>query len=164
MSKTTVLLSAIFLSFLTPILAVQKSTQHLDSENPALFQAMIEKIDEAEVLADRWILKAPAYYFSKRMDATIPEIGNHYRNLLHAVSSKIDSGVQTRKGIAGYISAQSYFSDQDIEQVINEIPLKRKGEASDITEAICYLVEAPYVNGQILSVDGGRCISASMGA
>jgi pteridine reductase len=58
----------------------------------------------------------------------------------------------------------SGISGQDINQVINEIPLKRKGEVSDITDAICYLVEAPYVNGQILSVDGGRCISASLGA
>ena len=58
----------------------------------------------------------------------------------------------------------SGISGQDINQVVNEIPLKRKGEVSDITDAICYLVEAPYVNGQILSVDGGRCISASMGA
>lgn len=56
------------------------------------------------------------------------------------------------------------ISQQDIAQVVNEIPLKRKGEASDIADAICYLIEAPYVNGQILSVDGGRCISASQGA
>jgi len=56
------------------------------------------------------------------------------------------------------------ISNQDINHVINEIPLKRKGEASDIADAICYLVTAPYVNGQILSVDGGRCISASIGA
>jgi len=56
------------------------------------------------------------------------------------------------------------ISTQDINHVINEIPLKRKGEASDIAQAICYLVTAPYVSGQILSVDGGRCISASIGA
>lgn len=58
----------------------------------------------------------------------------------------------------------SGISDQDINQIVNEIPLARKGEASDITAAICYLVDAPYVNGQILSVDGGRCVSASLGA
>jgi pteridine reductase len=56
------------------------------------------------------------------------------------------------------------ISNHDINHVIDEIPLKRKGEAADIADAICYLVSAPYVNGQILSVDGGRSISASIGA
>ena len=45
------------------------------------------------------------------------------------------------------------------ESIIRQIPLKRPGEPRDIATAVLYLVrDAPYVNGQILAVDGGRSV------
>ncbi|NRA62433.1 MAG: SDR family oxidoreductase, partial [Psychrobium sp.] len=58
----------------------------------------------------------------------------------------------------------SGISDDDIARVVNDIPLARKGNAQDIAQAIAYLVQAPYVSGQILTVDGGRQHKASLGA
>lgn len=41
--------------------------------------------------------------------------------------------------------------------VLDRVPLGRRGEPSDIAAAVIFLVrDAPYVNGQILPVDGGR--------
>jgi pteridine reductase len=41
--------------------------------------------------------------------------------------------------------------------VLDQVPLARSGEPSDIAAAVLFLVrDAPYVNGQILPVDGGR--------
>jgi pteridine reductase len=37
-------------------------------------------------------------------------------------------------------------------------PLGRAGEPSDIAAAVSYLLNAPYVTGQVLTVDGGRMI------
>ncbi len=45
------------------------------------------------------------------------------------------------------------------ESIIRQIPLKRPGEPRDIATAVLFLVrDAPYVNGQILAVDGGRSV------
>ncbi len=45
------------------------------------------------------------------------------------------------------------------ESIIRQIPLKRPGEPRDIASAVLFLVrDAPYVNGQILAVDGGRSV------
>jgi pteridine reductase len=46
------------------------------------------------------------------------------------------------------------------ERIINQVPLKRVGSAHDIAGAVKFLLlDAPYVTGQILAVDGGREIS-----
>jgi pteridine reductase len=37
-------------------------------------------------------------------------------------------------------------------------PLARRGEPADIADAVLYLVHAPYVTGQVISVDGGRSL------
>lgn len=46
------------------------------------------------------------------------------------------------------------------EQFIRKAPLARTGTPDDITDAVMYLVQAPFVTGQILVVDGGRSIPA----
>lgn len=51
-----------------------------------------------------------------------------------------------------------------IEEVLKSIPLQRKGHMNDIAQAIEYLISAPYVTGQILTIDGGRQQVASKGA
>jgi pteridine reductase len=46
------------------------------------------------------------------------------------------------------------------ERIIKQTPLKRVGSAEDIAGAVKYLMlDAPYVTGQILAVDGGREIA-----
>jgi len=44
-------------------------------------------------------------------------------------------------------------------EILARIPMKRAGDVSDIARAVVFLVEdAPYVTGQMLSVDGGRSL------
>lgn len=46
------------------------------------------------------------------------------------------------------------------ERIVNQVPLKRVGGPEDIAGAVKYLMlEAPYVSGQILAVDGARSIA-----
>ena len=43
---------------------------------------------------------------------------------------------------------------------LEKIPLGQLGDVSDIASAVVYLIEdAPYVNGQIIAVDGGRSLN-----
>ena len=46
------------------------------------------------------------------------------------------------------------------ERIVNQVPLKRVGSPEDIAGAVKFLMlDAPYVTGQILAVDGGREIA-----
>ena len=45
------------------------------------------------------------------------------------------------------------------EDILNTIPLKRKGSAQDIADCVLFLVNTSnYITGQIISVDGGKSI------
>jgi pteridine reductase len=44
------------------------------------------------------------------------------------------------------------------EDYIRKAPLRRTGTPEDITNAVMYLVQTPFVTGQVLVVDGGRSI------
>lgn len=41
-------------------------------------------------------------------------------------------------------------------EILKRIPLGRAGEPHDIARAVAFLVQSPYINGQIIPVDGGR--------
>lgn len=49
------------------------------------------------------------------------------------------------------------LSDKVKEEMANQIPLKRLGQAEDVAEAAAFLVSdaASYITGQVLNVDGG---------
>ena len=56
--------------------------------------------------------------------------------------------------------AADQYPDAERERIINQTPLKRIGSANDIAGAVKYLMlDAPYVTGQILAVDGGRGVA-----
>jgi pteridine reductase len=42
---------------------------------------------------------------------------------------------------------------------IEKIPLKKYGSPADITEAVNYLINAKYVTGQVITVEGGRILN-----
>lgn len=47
------------------------------------------------------------------------------------------------------------------QDILQQIPIGKIGSPQDIAEAIEYLLEARYVTGQIISVDGGRSITSA---
>jgi pteridine reductase len=55
---------------------------------------------------------------------------------------------------------QASLSELTRATIIRQIPLKREGAPEDIARTVNFLIqEAPYINGQILAVDGGRSLS-----
>lgn len=56
--------------------------------------------------------------------------------------------------------ADDEYAATEKHNLTNKVPLKRKGEASDIARTVSFLVaDAPYITGQVLAVDGGRSLS-----
>lgn len=54
---------------------------------------------------------------------------------------------------------ESGVSDADKQEILSRILLRRPGQASDIANAVAYLVQdANYITGQIIVVDGGRTL------
>jgi pteridine reductase len=50
-------------------------------------------------------------------------------------------------------------SDKTRQSIIRQIPLGRPGEPADVAQTVLFLVrDAPYVTGQIITVDGGRSV------
>ena len=55
---------------------------------------------------------------------------------------------------------ESWRDEVSRQRIINQSALKRIGEPDDIARAVQFLLaDAPYVTGQIITVDGGRGIS-----
>lgn len=52
-------------------------------------------------------------------------------------------------------------SEQQKNAVLANVPMQRLGETDDITNAVSFLLNASYVTGQILKIDGGRSLSGN---
>ncbi|GAB57921.1 pteridine reductase [Rheinheimera nanhaiensis] len=53
------------------------------------------------------------------------------------------------------------LQEQDKAAILAQIPLQQLGTPQDIAQALLFLLQSPYINGHILTVDGGRSISGS---
>ncbi|MDX9702136.1 MAG: SDR family oxidoreductase [Candidatus Auribacterota bacterium] len=56
----------------------------------------------------------------------------------------------------GVILAPPDKDEQYLASLITQVPLKRKGEPSDICGAVNFLIANKYITGQILYIDGGE--------
>ena len=50
------------------------------------------------------------------------------------------------------------LTQEETEEVIKEIPIKRMGKPEEIAKAVKWLIETPYITGQTIKIDGGWCI------
>jgi pteridine reductase len=51
-------------------------------------------------------------------------------------------------------------SEEAMRDILQRVPLKRQGSPDDIAGAVAFLaLDAPYVTGQVLAVDGGRMLN-----
>ena len=51
------------------------------------------------------------------------------------------------------------LTEEENKEVLHGTLLKRWGGAEEIVKGVCYLLEADFVTGQILTIDGGRTIA-----
>lgn len=54
---------------------------------------------------------------------------------------------------------ENSMDEQTKQEILAQIPLTELGSAEDIAQAMAYLIQAPYVTGQILAIDGGKSLN-----
>jgi len=58
----------------------------------------------------------------------------------------------------GLVTWPKGFDDAKKERQLSFVPVKRVAMLSEITSAIIFMLENDYITGQVLNIDGGRCI------
>jgi NAD(P)-dependent dehydrogenase (short-subunit alcohol dehydrogenase family) len=76
--------------------------------------------------------------------------------LTRQLAVELSPAIRTNAVAAGPVLPPSGLSVERHQQIAATTLLKRWGEPSDVTSAVRYLVEADYVVGEVLTVDGGE--------
>lgn len=107
-------------------------------------------INIIDIHAERGLLGYPVYSIAKAGLAAMTRV------LAKELAPQIRvNGVSP----GAVIWPEQALSDADKQDIVSRIALQRKGEPEDIAKAVRYLVQdAPYVTGQILTIDGGRTL------
>jgi NAD(P)-dependent dehydrogenase (short-subunit alcohol dehydrogenase family) len=58
----------------------------------------------------------------------------------------------------GIVTWPGDFDELEKQRQLSFIPVRRIGEPQDVAEAVIFLLKNDYITGQVLNVDGGRCI------
>jgi NAD(P)-dependent dehydrogenase (short-subunit alcohol dehydrogenase family) len=75
-----------------------------------------------------------------------------------ALAKELAPSVCVNSIAPGLLTWPESFTDEQKKRQLSFIPLGRKTEAEDITAALIFLLKNDYITGQVLNVDGGRCI------
>lgn len=79
--------------------------------------------------------------------------------LTRALAKELAPSIRVNAIAPGAILWSSETTTVDKHTILSKTPLARLGLVEDIARAVCYLLDAPYVTGQVMNVDGGRSIS-----
>jgi NAD(P)-dependent dehydrogenase (short-subunit alcohol dehydrogenase family) len=58
----------------------------------------------------------------------------------------------------GVVTWPDGFDESQKQQQLLMVPMRRVAQAEEITRAVIFLLKNDYITGQVLNVDGGRCI------
>lgn len=76
--------------------------------------------------------------------------------LVRTVAAKLAPRIRVNAVAPGLVMAPEGLIGERLERFLKDVPLARSGNTDDVVQAIHYLVEATYVTGIVLPVDGGR--------
>ena len=113
---------------------------------PALRDARGAIVNIADLAAfETW----PAYVPHAMTKAAIVQMT---RGLAHALAPD----VRVNAVAPGVVLLPEGWSDADAEHLRRTTPLQRLGTPEDVGQAVLYLLEADFVTGEVIRVDGGR--------
>ena len=71
------------------------------------------------------------------------------------------SGIRVNSIAPGFIDTDmnKCYTKEDVQNIINDTPLEKIGQASDISKCIKWLIEDNFTTGQIIPVNGGLIIN-----
>jgi pteridine reductase len=111
--------------------------------------------DSKIILFSDWSVQSQPYkdYLPYNMAKSAVE------GLTKSLAKELAPKVQVNCIAPGPILKPADLSDEENAEVIKNTPLEKWGGAEEITKAVMYLMDADFVTGQILVVDGGRSIA-----
>jgi NAD(P)-dependent dehydrogenase (short-subunit alcohol dehydrogenase family) len=77
-------------------------------------------------------------------------------NLTRSLARALGPRIRVNAIAPGAVLLPEGFASKAAENLINETPLRRLGAPSDVVDAVRYLVDADFVTGSLVVVDGGR--------
>jgi len=80
-------------------------------------------------------------------------------NLTRALAKEWAPTIRVNALHPGAVLAPPNYTDAQKEKAIERSLLKRWGTAEDVANGVLFLIEADYVTGQALNIDGGRSIN-----
>lgn len=120
---------------------------------PALKEVAGNIVNIIDIHGERPLKNYPVYSIAKA------GLGMMTRSLAKELAPEVRvNGISP--GAILWPEKQAEVTENTKATIIRQIPLKRQGAPEDIATAALFLArDAPYVNGQILAVDGGRSLS-----
>jgi pteridine reductase len=76
--------------------------------------------------------------------------------LVRTLAATLAPRIRVNAIAPGLVLAPDDLSDEALQRFLRDVPLGRSGSTDDVVQAIHFLVDAPYVTGVTLQVDGGR--------
>jgi pteridine reductase len=78
--------------------------------------------------------------------------------MTRALAKALAPDVRVNAVAPGVVLLPEGWSDESAERLRTTTPLARLGTPEDVAGAVAYLLEADYVTGETIRVDGGRHI------
>jgi len=123
-----------------PFFLAQAAAPHLATQNGAI-------VNLVDIYAENPLAEHPIYSMSKAALASMTK----------ALARDLAPAVRVNGVAPGAILwPDAGKEDEDQRAVIERTPLKRIGTPDDIASAVSWLLDAPFVTGEIVRVDGGR--------
>jgi pteridine reductase len=77
-------------------------------------------------------------------------------NLVATLAGALAPRIRVNGVAPGLVLRPQDMSDAKVEAFLRDVPVAHSGTPADVVRAILYLVDAPYVTGTVMQVDGGR--------
>ncbi len=77
-------------------------------------------------------------------------------HITRALAKRLAPRVRVNAVAPGAVLLPDDWSETDAERLVRTTPLQRLGTPDDVTQAVLYLIDAGYVTGETIIVDGGR--------
>jgi pteridine reductase len=77
-------------------------------------------------------------------------------HITRALAKRLAPRLRVNAVAPGAVLLPDEWSEDDEEGLVRTTPLGRIGSPEDVTQAVLYLIDARYVTGQTIIVDGGR--------
>lgn len=77
-------------------------------------------------------------------------------NLVTTLAGALAPRIRVNGVAPGLVLKPAHMSDAKLAGFLADVPMGRSGTPADVAQAILFLVEATYITGVVLPVDGGR--------